>query len=69
MCKSAMTSLRELLALMLIFTLPVVAAAQGSRPGSQPQSFDVIIKGGNNLRRHWRRALARRRRESKAIAS
>ena len=46
MCKSATICLRKLLALTLTLALPVMAAAQGRRPGSQPRTFDVIIRGG-----------------------
>ncbi|MGH9900296.1 MAG: N-acyl-D-amino-acid deacylase family protein [Pyrinomonadaceae bacterium] len=46
MCKSAMVGLRKLLALTLVLALPLTAAAQGRRAGSQPRTFDVIIRGG-----------------------
>ncbi len=46
MRKFAMTTFRKLLALTLILALPVMAAAQGQRPGSRPRTFDVIIRGG-----------------------
>jgi len=46
MCKPATKGLRKLLTLMLTFALPVMAASQGRRPGAQPRTFDVIIRGG-----------------------
>ena len=40
-------NLRQLLTPTLIFALSVVSLAQGKpRAGSQPQSFDIIIRGG-----------------------
>ncbi len=46
MRKSVTIGLQKLLALTLILALPLIAAPQGRRPESAPQSFDVIIRGG-----------------------
>ena len=46
MRNSVAISLRKLLALALMLALPAMAAPRGRRPAPEPQTFDVIIRGG-----------------------
>jgi N-acyl-D-amino-acid deacylase len=46
MRNSVAISPRKLLALALVLALPATAAPRGRRPAPEPQSFDVIIRGG-----------------------